>query len=308
MLPQPPLLFAGSSGRALAAGVAESLGWAVAHSSCERFPDGEVAVDIEQSVRNRHVFLLQSTAPPVNDNLLELLAFADACRRAAARRLIAVVPYFGYARADRRRQQRKPITARLVADLMQTAGIGHVVTVDIHSDAIDGFFRIPLGNLDASPLLADALRPRIEADTIIVSPDLGRLHATLALGKRLDVAVAAVHKERLSGDQVQVHQVMGDVRGRSCILFDDMISTGGTIAAAASALRNAGADRVHTVAATHGVFSPAAAATLRDAGVNNVIVTDTVPAHRHWPPVQTVSVVPLLAEAMGALGLGAATQ
>lgn len=298
MSQQLPTLFAGSCGAALAARVAGALGWSVAASTSRRFPDGEVSVDIGESVRGRDVILIQPTAPPVNDNLIELLAFADACRRDAARGISAVVPYFGYARADRRGARRQPITARLVADLMQAAGIDQLVTVDIHSEAIEGFFRIPMVDLDATPLLCEALRERLEPDAVIVSPDLGRLRTALAIGLQLDRPVAALHKERLSGAEVQVHQLIGDVRGRACLLIDDMISTGRTIAAAAEALARAGARRTDTVAATHGVFSPGATAVLGDAGITNVIVTDTVPARDDWPPVRSVSVAPLLAEAI----------
>ncbi|MCI0433813.1 MAG: ribose-phosphate diphosphokinase, partial [Gemmatimonadetes bacterium] len=171
------LLFGGSAAAELAPCVAERLGWRLGGCTVRRFPDGEVSVRLEESVRGREVFLLQSTSPPVNDNLMELLAFADACRRSAANRITAIAPYFGYARADRRGGRRDPITASLVADLIQVAGIDHLVSVDLHSPAIEGFFRIPVDSLSALPVLAEALKQRVTRETVVVSPDLGRLEA-----------------------------------------------------------------------------------------------------------------------------------
>jgi ribose-phosphate pyrophosphokinase len=292
------LLFAGSAATELAACVADRLGWRLGACSVRRFPDGEVNVRLEESVRGREVFFLQPTSPPVNDNLMELLAFTDACRRSAANRVTSIAPYFGYARADRRGGRRDPITASLVAGLMEGAGVDHLVSVDLHSPAIEGFFRIPVDSLSALPVLADALKPRLTRETVVVSPDLGRLEEAVELGRRLALPVGAVHKKRLSGTEVQTLDVIGDVRDKSCLILDDMISTGGTIAAATEALAAAGARRDWIVAATHAVFAPGAAEVLGAAGVRMVLVTDTIPPRPEWPAVERVSVAPLLADAL----------
>ncbi|MGH7555713.1 MAG: ribose-phosphate diphosphokinase [Longimicrobiales bacterium] len=292
------LLFGGSAAAELAPCVADRLGWRLGSCSVRRFPDGEVNVRLEESVRGREVFFLQPTSPPVNDNLMELLAFTDACRRSAASRVTAIAPYFGYARADRRGGRRDPIAASLVASMIEAAGVDYLVSVDLHSPAIEGFFRIPVDSLSALPVLADALKPRMTRETVVVSPDLGRLEAASELGRRLGLSVAAVHKKRLSGTEVQTLAVIGDVRDRSCVILDDMISTGGTIAAATEALAGAGAHADWIVAATHGVFAPGAAAMLGAAGVQAVLVTDTIPPAPDWPAVERVSIAPLLAEAL----------
>jgi ribose-phosphate pyrophosphokinase len=292
------LLFGGSAAMELAPRVADRLEWRLGACSVRRFPDGEVSVRLEESVRGREVFFLQPTSPPVNDNLMELLAFTDACRRSAASRVTAIAPYFGYARADRRGGRRDPITASLVADLVEAAGVDHLVAVDLHSAALEGFFRIPVDNLSALPVLAEALKQRVTRETVVVSPDLGRLEAAIELGRRLGSPAGAVHKKRLSGTEVQTLAVIGDVRDRSCVILDDMISTGGTIAAATEALAAAGARRDWIVAASHGVFSPGARAVLGAAGVRDVLVTDSIPPQPDWPAVERVSIAPLLAEAL----------
>ena len=292
------MLYAGSAGGALTGSLTSLLGWRASPCDIRRFPDGEVAVEMGESVRGSDVVFLQSTSSPVNDNLMELLAFADACRRDAARRLIAVIPYFGYARADRRKGRRQPVTASLVAQLIEAVGIDHVVTVDLHSEAVEGFFHIPVDNLSTVPILADALREHVTSGTVIVSPDLGRLDAAAELGRRLGCTAAAVHKKRISGERVEVREVVGDVRGRSCVMIDDMISTGATIAAAADALRHVGAAEASIVAATHGVFAPGAGAVLQQAGVRQILITDTIPTRPDWPAVVSVPVAPLLAEAL----------
>lgn len=265
----------------------------------ERFPDGEISVHIDESVRGHEVFIVQSTSPPVNDHLVELLIFADACRRAAADRVTAVVPYFGYARSDKRQGLRRPITASAVADWMRSAGIGHLITVDVHTPQLEGFFRIPVDDLTAVPLLCESLRQDIPADAVVVTPDLGGVHRATEYAERLGLSVAVCHKHRVSGTEVKVTDITGDVRDRTCLIVDDMISTGGTIAEGIRALLAAGARADFTVAATHGVFVEGAYARLAEAGVRTVFVTDTIAiADRAWPPLRVVSAAPLIAAAL----------
>ena len=299
----PPMesfaVFAGTANEPLAHAVARELGVELGASTVERFPDGEVTVRLEESVRARDVFVVQPTSRPVNDNLVELLAFADACRRAAAARVTAVVPYFGYARADKRKGRRDPVTARMVADLMQTAGITHVVTLDVHTPQIEGFFRVPVDNLTAIPTLCDALRGRLSDGTVVVSPDLGAVARATAFGERLKLPTAVIHKRRKSGAEVEAVQVIGDVRGRPCLIVDDMISTGGTIVEAMRSLGEAGASGDFTVAASHGVFVEDARERLAAAGARAVVVSDSLPVRpADGSPVHVVTIAPLLATAL----------
>ncbi len=262
----------------------------------QRFPDGEVRIEIGESVRDKDVFIVQSTAPPVNDHLMELLAFADGCRRASAARIIAVMPYFGYARSDKRHARREPISARLVADLLQTAGVDHVVTIDLHSSQIEGFFRVPVDSLSAVCALSDAVTPVLPAGTVVVSPDVGRLKMATLYAQRLRTSVVLLHKTRETGTETHVTHLVGDVRGRPCLVVDDMISTGGTIVEAVDRLLQEGARPGVYVAATHGLMLPGARAKLASESVADVFVTDTIeePIER-WPRVHTVSVAPLIA-------------
>jgi ribose-phosphate pyrophosphokinase len=294
-------LLAGSASRHLARTVEAQLGLAFASCTVERFPDGEVAVRLDDAVRGREVILLAATAPPVNDHLVELLALADACRRADAARIVALVPYFGYARSDRRDGRRTPIMASLVAELIARAGVGHVVTIDVHTPALEGFFRIPVDNLTALNVLAAALHSRLPENAVIVAPDLGAVRLANRFATKLDLPVAVCHKRRLGGAEVSVSRVTGDVTGRRCIIVDDMISTGGTIAESVRALEHAGAAPGAMVAATHAVLVPGALGKLADAGVRDLFVTDSIeprgePAARLGPEV--VSIAPLVATAV----------
>jgi ribose-phosphate pyrophosphokinase len=290
-------LFGGTANRGLVTAVAEALGVAPGACTVDRFPDGEVEVRIDESVRGRDVFLLQPTAPPVNDHLMELLVMADACRRADAARITAIVPYFGYARSDKREGRRVPVTARAVADLLQSVGVARVVTVDAHTPQLEGFFRVAIDNLSAMPALCDAVGPRLTSGTVVVSPDLGGVKRATAYGERLGRPVAVCVKRRLDGTSVAVAQVIGDVRDRPCLIVDDMITTGGTIAESVRALRAAGARDPFTVAASHGVFVPGARERLRDAGVAEVFVSDSIARPGGGaPPLRVVSIAPLLAE------------
>ena len=293
-------LFAGSASRQLADEVARRLGMRLAASTAERFPDGEVSVRLDEAVRGREAIVIQATSAPVNDHLVELLAFADACRRADAARMVAVVPYFGYARSDRRDGRRTPITASLVAALMQVAGIDHVVTLDVHTPAIEGFFHVPVDNLSAVPLLCAAMRERVSPGAIVVAPDLGavRLANRYALGLELPTAVC--HKQRTSATEVSVNRITGDVNGRPCVIVDDMIATGSTIVESVRALRHAGAQPDVTVAATHAVFVPGALEKMADAGVRRLFVTDSIrPGARSAAlEPEVVSIAPLIADAI----------
>jgi len=294
---RPFMVFAGTANPQLAAGVAQQLGVSLGRCTVERFPDGEVAVEIEQSVRGHDVFIVQPTSPPVNDHLVELLVFADACRRADAERITAIVPYFGYARSDKRQSRRAPVTARLVADMMQSVGISRVVTLDAHTQQLEGFFHIPIDNLSLVPTLCDALHACIAHDAIIVSPDLGGVKRATEFGERLGRPVAVCVKRRTSGEHVAVTQVIGDVRDRRCVIIDDMITTGGTIAEAVKALREHGAHEAVVVAASHGLFVRGARERLRDVGVTEILVSDSVTMEPGGEPAVTrVEIAPLLAD------------
>jgi len=290
------VLFTGTAHPALAASIAARLGVVLGECRIERFPDGEVAAELQQSVRGRDVFIVQPTSPPVNDHLVELLVLADACRRADAERITAIVPYFGYARSDKRSGRRVPVTARAVADMMQSIGIDHVVTLDAHTPAIEGFFRIPIDNLSIVPTMCVALESRVTDDTVIVSPDLGGVKRATELGERLGRPVAVCVKRRDDGASVAITQVIGDVRNRACLIVDDMITTGGTIAEAAKAVRSHGARDGMVVMASHGVLMPGACEKMRAAGVKEVLVSDSIPIDPLPElPITRVAIAPLLA-------------
>ena len=291
-------LFAGSANPSLATATAASLGVALGHRLIERFPDGELRIEIGETVRGHDVVLFQPTAPPVEEHLLELLLLADACHRAGASRLIAVIPYFGYARQDRRATGREPVAARVVADLIATSAVERVVAVDLHSAAIEGMLSVPLEHLSAVPLLAEAARggDGAGAGRVIVAPDLGAAKLAEQYATLLDLPVAIVHKTRLNGDAVSVRRITGEVRRQAPIVVDDMISTGGTIEAAVEAVVQAGALPDVTVAATHGLLVGPALARLARLSPRRLIVTDSV---RVPEPLSVahdvVSLAPLLA-------------
>ena len=273
-------LIAGSASRHLAAAVAVDLRRRFAECTIERFPDGEVSVQLDEPVRGREVILLAATSPPVNDHLVELLALADACRRADADRIVAIVPYFGYARSDRRDGRRTPIMASLAADLIERAGVDHVVTIDAHTPALEGFFRIPVDNLTAVPTLAEPLVELLGATTaaesVVVAPDLGAVRLATRYATRLDLPVAVCHKRRLGGAEVSVARITGDVASRRCIIVDDMISTGGTIAESVRILKEAGALSDIVAVATHAVLSPGSLERMASAGVASLVLSDTI--------------------------------
>jgi len=295
----PLTLLAGLANVPLAAAVAEQLGVPLGSRLLQRFPDGELHVELQESVRGHDVYLFQPTSPPVEAHLLELLFLADACRRAGAANLTAVVPYFGYARQDRRASGREAVGARLIADLLAASGLQRLVVLDLHSAPLEGFFAIPVEHLSAVPLLADAVCPLLAPNTVVVAPDLGAVKLAERYASRLHLPMAIVDKERLSGEEVRVRRVVGRVEGCPVLVVDDMISTAGTVQAAIQALLAAGCAPEVTVAACHALFVGPAVERLRAVPVRRLVVTDSVAAPAQLPfPVQGVSLAPLLAEAI----------
>jgi ribose-phosphate pyrophosphokinase len=293
-------LFTGNANPALAHDIARHLNVPLGRSSVGRFSDGEVNVEIMENVRGRDVFIVQPTSPPTNDHLMELLVMVDACRRASAKRITAVVPYFGYARQDRRlRGTRGAITAKLVANMMSGAGIDRLLTVDLHADQIQGFFDIPVDNVYGSPvLLGDAWRQRYE-NIVVVSPDVGGVVRARALAKQLDDAdLAIIDKRRPRANEVKVMNIIGDVKDRNCILIDDLVDTAGTLCQAAEALKEQGALRV-VAYITHPVLSGKAVERISNSALDELVVTDTIPlsdAAKACGRIRVLSVARLLAE------------
>ena len=293
----PLLLFSGSSNRKLAQSITDYLGVQLGKCDLDRFPDGEVRVKFHSDVRGGDVFIIQSTCTPVNDHLMEVLVMADALRRASALRITAVIPYFGYSRQDRKDEGRVPITAKLVADLMQAAGIDRVVTLDLHAAQIQGFFNIPVDHLYASRVFTKYVRELDLPDLVIASPDVGGMKMAWGYTKRLDARLAVIEKRRLSGEEVEVGFVIGDIKDKNVIIVDDIISTGGSVAKAAGLLKEKGARKVF-VMATHAVFCGRAVEKLRDAPVAEIIVTDTIPVKAPIERLKVLSVADLLGEAV----------
>lgn len=295
-------LFSGSANLPLAEAIAGKLGVRLGRRGLQRFPDGELHVALEDHVRGHDVYLIQPTSPPVDGHLIELCLLADACRRAGAAHLTAVVPYLGYARQDRRARGGEPVGARVIADLIAAAGVGRVVAVDLHSAALEGFFGIPLEHLTAVPLLADAVRASVGEHAVVVAPDLGAVKLAERYARALDQPVVTVHKVRVSGAEVSVRGVVGEVRGRAPLIVDDMISTGGTIEAAVGSLLAAGCAPEITVVATHALLVGPAIDRLRALPVRRFVITDSVAVPPDLPlPLEVAALGPLLAEAVGAL-------
>lgn len=293
------MVFSGTANPALAEAASREAGMPLGKCEVERFPDGEVTVRLATPVRGKEVFLLQSTSPPVDEHLVELLAFADACRRAAAARITAIIPYFGYSRADKRVGRREPIMARVVADVLAASGVHHLIFVDPHTPQLEGFFCGPVDSLTAVPTLCRALAGRLPEGAVVVAPDAGRVQLATDYANRLGIPLVVLHKRRESGTETHVTHVVGDVADRPCLIVDDMISTGGTIAGSVEALLEAGARPEMVVAATHGLFVGSAREKLSHPAVREIVVADTVPPPA-WdrPPVRVASVAPLLAEAI----------
>ncbi|MCP4374954.1 MAG: ribose-phosphate pyrophosphokinase [bacterium] len=269
-------LFAGRSNIPLAEKISEYLGIALGNVRIEPFPDGELMIKLEEDVRGKDVFIIQSTCSPVNRSMMELLIFIDCARRASAERITAVIPYFGYARQDRKDEGRTPITAKLVANLIATAGADRVLTMDLHAAQIQGFFDIPVDNLLAEPVLSHHFIGEKIDNLVLVSPDVGNVKRARIYASRMNGELAIIDKRRVSGEEVEVGHVIGDVKGRTVLMIDDMISTAGTICAAAKLCRESGAERI-LVGTTHAVLCGPAIQRLRDAPIDEVIVTDTIP-------------------------------
>ena len=295
-------VFTGNANPGLAQDIARHLMQPLGRALVGRFSDGEIQVEIMENVRGKDVYLVQSTCPPANEHLMELLVMADACRRASAGRITAVIPYLGYARQDRRqRAMRVPITAKLVADMIGCAGVNRVLTVDLHADQIQGFFNVPVDNVYASPVLLGEVWKQKYDKMIVVSPDVGGVVRARALARRLDNAdLAIIDKRRQRANESQVMNIIGDVRGRSCVLVDDLVDTAGTLCQAAQALKDEGAERVIAYI-THAVLSGKAVEKISTSALDELVVTDTIPlgeAARNCKRIRVLSVAELLAETM----------
>ncbi len=302
MDPAAMALFSGNAHPKLAKDIARVLHVPLAKAYVGRFSDGEISVEILENIRGREAFIVQSTCPPTSENLMELLVMVDACRRASASRITAVIPYFGFARQDRRpRASRVPITAKLVAKLIGVAGVDRVLTIDLHADQIQGFFDIVVDNVYASPvLLGDAWKQKFE-DMVVVSPDVGGVVRARALAKRLDDAdLVIIDKRRSKANQSEVMNIIGEVGGKNCVMIDDMVDTAGTMCQAASALKKMGAATVHAYI-THPVLSGPAVSRISASELDEVVVTDTIPLNEEaqaCKKIRQLSIAELLAETM----------
>ncbi|MCO5147229.1 MAG: ribose-phosphate pyrophosphokinase [Aquamicrobium sp.] len=294
-------LFAGNSNRVLAEAVARYLNIPLGKASVRRFADQEIFVEIQENVRGEDVFILQSTSFPANDHLMELLIMIDAFRRSSARRITAVIPYFGYARQDRRASGRTPISAKLVANLITQAGADRVLTLDLHAGQIQGFFDIPTDNLFAVPVLARDVKKHYELPNVtVVSPDVGGVVRARALAKRLDALLAIVDKRREKPGESEVMNIIGDVRGKDCLLIDDIVDSGGTLCNAAEALLANGATSV-TAYITHGVLSGGAVTRITSSKLKELVITDSIQptsAVEAAPNIRVISIADLIGEAI----------
>lgn len=271
------VLFTGNANPALAQEIGKSLGVELGKATVGRFSDGEVTVEVQQNVRARDVFVVQPTCAPTNENLMELLIMVDALKRASARRITAVIPYFGYARQDRRpRSMRVPISAKVVANLLETVGVERVLTMDLHADQIQGFFDIPVDNIYASPVLLSDLKSKAYPDLVVVSPDVGGVVRARALAKQLGSDLAIIDKRRPKANVSEVMHVIGEIEGRNCVIMDDMIDTAGTLVKAAEVLKERGAKRVFAYC-THPIFSGPAIDRIAASQLDEVVITNTIP-------------------------------
>ena len=294
-------LLTGNSNKALSKNIAKYLKSKLVNSSIRKFSDGEIYVEINENIRGNSIFIIQSVSSPANDNLMELLLCIDALKRSSAKNITAVIPYFGYARQDRKVVPRTSISAKLVSNLITNAGADRVVTVDLHAGQIQGFFDIPVDNLFATPIFAKHIKRKIKTKNLIcVAPDVGGVERARALGKKLDVGLAIVDKRRPSPGKSQVMNVIGNVNNKVCILIDDIIDSGGTIINAAHALLRRGAKEVH-VYATHGVFSGDAVKNIRNSKIKNLVITDSIDSSDKFKKVRNIEILSisvLLAEAI----------
>ncbi len=293
------MIFTGNANPRLAEDVARHMNIRLGRAKVGRFSDGEVAVEILENVRGKDVFMLQSTCNPTNDNLMEIMVMADALRRASAGRITAAIPYYGYARQDRRtRSARVAITAKVVANMLQSVGVDRVLTMDLHSDQIQGFFEIPVDNIYSSPILLGDIWRHDYPDLIVVSPDVGGVVRARAIAKRLECELAIIDKRRPKPNEAKVMNIIGDIKGRTCIIMDDMVDTAGTLCEAAQALKNGGAARVMAYC-THPVLSGQAVSRITDSALDELVVTDTIPLQddaRACGKIRQLSIAELMAE------------
>lgn len=292
-------IFTGNSHPQLAKDICDYLGTELVSAKIGRFEDGEISVRIDETVRGADVFVIQPTMPPVNENIMELLVMIDALRRASARRISAVVPYYGYARQDRKAEPRAPITAKLVANLLATSGADRVVSIDLHAPQIQGFFDIPVDHLYAAPLMIDYFRKKEIQNMTAVSPDVGAVKRVRSIAQALDIPMAIIDKRRPKPNVAEVMNIIGDVEGRNVILFDDIIDTAGTMSEAARVLKKKGADNVYA-SATHALFSGPAVERLKNAPFKEIVITNTInpKGEKELDNLKTLSVASLLGEAI----------
>ncbi|MCX7104357.1 MAG: ribose-phosphate diphosphokinase [Methylococcales bacterium] len=308
MIDTPMMVFSGNANLALSEGIVKKLNMRLGMATVGRFSDGEIAVEIEENVRGKDVFIIQPTCSPTNENLMELLVMTDALKRASASRITAVLPYYGYARQDRRsRSARVPISAKLVAKMIEQAGANRVLTVDLHADQIQGFFDIPVDNVYSSPLLLGDVWRQQYKDLIVVSPDVGGVVRARALAKRLDDAdLAIIDKRRPKANVSEIMHIIGDVDGRTCVMIDDLVDTAGTLCHAAAALKKRGALKV-VAYCTHAVLSGAAMKNLNGSELDELIVTDTIPLNSdaaESSKIRQLSVAEMLAETIRRIAVG----
>jgi len=299
-------LFSGNSNRPLAQEMCDSLGIPLGKATVKRFSDGEIFVEIEENVRGADVFVVQSTCCPGNDNLMELLIMMDALKRASAKRITAVLPYYGYARQDRKVAPRTPITAKLVADLITTAGADRILCMDLHAGQIQGFFNIPVDHLYATPVILDYIKNNFDDDIVIVSPDAGGVERARAFAKRLNCSLAIIDKRRTAPNVAEVMNIIGDVDGKVAIMVDDMVDTAGTLTQGAKAVKDNGAKKIYAIS-THPVLSGPAISRIEQSVMEELVVTNTIPLTKEGASckkIKVLSVSSLLAEAIKRVYIG----
>ena len=292
-------IFAGSSNRPLAEAIAAKLNTKLGNMELKHFSDGEIYVRFEETIRGMDVFFVQSTSGPVNNNLMELLIMIDAAKRASAGRITAVIPYFGYARQDRKARSREPITAKLVANLITSAGADRVLTMDLHCMQIQGFFDIPLDNLVGGPTLYNYFKPKVDENFVVVSPDIGSVTRARNVAARMGAKMAIIDKRRPKANVMEVMHIIGDVEGKNCLMVDDMIDTAGTIVQGANALKEAGAKEIYACC-THGVLSGPAIERLASSPISELAMLDTIdiPKEKMLPIFKMISTAPIFASAI----------
>ena len=295
------MVFSGNANPALADAIAKHIGLPLGYASISKFSDGEISVELNENVRGKDVFVIQPTCAPTNDSIMELLLMADALHRASANRITAVIPYFGYARQDRRvRSARVAISAKVVADMIGAVGVNRVLTVDLHAEQIQGFFSIPVDNVYGSPVLTDDIERQNYENLIVVSPDIGGVVRARAVAKKLNVDLAIIDKRRPAANVAQVMHIIGDVAGRTCLIVDDMVDTAGTLCKAADALKEHGAARV-VAYSTHPVLSGPASKNIENSNLDSLVVTDTIPLSeeaKNCGRIRQLSMAKLLAESI----------